>query len=47
MVVVGGGVRWDVTPRLFVILDARALLVTGDGDTFALGVFTLNVGYRF
>jgi hypothetical protein len=47
MVAVGGGVRCDVTPRLFVIPDVRALLVTGDGDTLAVGVLTLNVGYRF
>jgi hypothetical protein len=47
MAVVGGGVRWDLTPRLFVVPDARALLVTGDGDTITVGVFTLNFGYRF
>jgi hypothetical protein len=47
MVVLGGGVRWDVSARLFVVPEVRALLVTGDGDTLSLGVFTLNVGYRF
>jgi hypothetical protein len=47
MVAIGGGARWDATPRLVIIPDARALFVTGDGDTVTIGVFTLNVGYRF
>jgi hypothetical protein len=46
-VVVGAGVRWNVTPQLAVVPDARALLVFGDGDSDALGIFTLNVAYRF
>jgi hypothetical protein len=47
MVALGGGLRWDVTPQLFLIPDARALLVLGDGDTDVVGVFTVSFGYRF
>lgn len=47
MVAVGAGVRWQVTPRLFVVPDVRALIVVGGGDSDTVGVFTLNVGYRF
>lgn len=47
VVAVGFGVHWHASARLFVVPDVRTLLVMGDGDTFAVGVFTLNVGYRF
>ena len=47
MVTVGGGLRFNVTPRLFVVPDARALLVLGDRDSDAIGVFTMSFGYRF
>jgi hypothetical protein len=44
---VGGGVRIPVTERLMLRPDVRALAVWGDGDTHALGVFVMHVGYRF
>lgn len=43
----GGGVRFNVTDRLMVRPDARALLVFADGDTHTVGVFVVHVGYRF
>lgn len=43
----GGGVRFDVTERLYLRPDARALLVLADGDRHTVGMFTLGVGVRF
>ncbi len=43
----GGGVRLDLTQRLSVRPDARALVVIGNGDSYTIGVFSFNVGYRF
>ncbi len=43
----GGGVRIDLGSRLSLRPDARALVVTSGGDTNTVGVFTLNLGYRF
>lgn len=43
----GGGVRINLTERLMVRPDLRALMVFGDGDTHTIGVFVVNVGYRF
>jgi hypothetical protein len=43
----GGGVRFNVTPHLFVRPDARALVVVASGDTYTVGVFSLGLGYRF
>jgi len=43
----GGGLRFDVTDRLMIRPDARALVVFGDGKTHTLGVFVVHVGYRF
>ena len=44
---VGGGVRFNLTDRVTVRPDARALVVFGDGRTHTLGVFGVNLGYRF
>jgi hypothetical protein len=44
---VGGGVRFNVTDRLMVRPDARALLVLAEGETHTVGVFVVHVGYRF
>ena len=44
---VGGGVRIDVTDRLVLRPDLRALVVFSDGQTHTLGVFVVNLGYRF
>ena len=43
----GAGIRIDVGSRLFLRPDARALVVTSSGDTNTVGVFTVNLGYRF
>ena len=44
---VGGGVRIDVTDRLVLRPDLRALVVFRDGQRHTLGVFVVNLGYRF
>ncbi len=44
---VGGGVRFNVTDRLYVRPDARALIVMADGDRYTVGTFTLGLGVRF
>ena len=44
---VGGGIRIDVGSRLYFRPDARAIVVTSGGDTNTVGVFTVNLGYRF
>lgn len=43
----GGGVRFDVTERLYLRPDARALVVLADGGRHTVGVFTLGAGVRF
>lgn len=43
----GGGIRVDVGSRLFLRPDARALVVVSNGDSYTVGVFTLNLGYGF
>ena len=43
----GGGVRLDLSSHLFVRPDARALVVVGGGDTYTVGMFSFNIGYRF
>lgn len=43
----GGGVRFNVTDRLMVRPDARALFVFAEGATRTVGVFVVHVGYRF
>lgn len=44
---VGGGLRLDLTNRVYVRPDVRAVSVVGGGDTYTIGSFTLSVGYRF
>lgn len=46
-ITLGGGVRVNLTDRVVLKPDARVWLVMGDGDTQAMGVFTLHVGVRF
>jgi hypothetical protein len=43
----GGGARLELTPRLFLRPDARALVVAAEGDTFTVGLFTLQIGILF
>jgi hypothetical protein len=46
MMTLGGGVRFNSGPHVFVRPDARAQVVFG-GGTRVLGLFMLNFGYRF
>jgi hypothetical protein len=41
------GLRFNVNEHLMVRPDIRALIVFGDGDTHTLGVFGVQLGYRF
>jgi hypothetical protein len=43
----GGGVRLNLNDRLMIRPDLRALIILGDGDKHTVGVFVVNVGYRF
>jgi hypothetical protein len=43
----GGGLKFNLTDRLMMRPDLRALLIVGDGDTHTVGVFVVNFGYRF
>jgi hypothetical protein len=44
---IGGGLRFNVNEHLMVRPDIRALVVFADGDTHTLGVFGMQLGYRF
>lgn len=44
---VGGGVRLDLTNRIYVRPDVRAVTIIGGGDTYTVGSGTISVGYRF
>lgn len=44
---IGGGVRFNVSEHLMIRPDIRALVVFADGDTHTLGVFGVQLGYRF
>jgi hypothetical protein len=46
-VTLGGGVRLHVSDHFMVRPDARALVVFANGATHTVGVFGVNVGYRF
>jgi hypothetical protein len=43
VVAIGGGVRFNVSERVMIRPDARALVVVGDGHTHTLGVFVVRV----
>lgn len=43
----GGGIRFNLTDRVMVRPDVRALVIFADRKTHTLGVFTVNLGYRF
>lgn len=43
----GGGIKVDLGSRLSLRPDARALVVASGGDTYTVGLFTVNFGYRF
>jgi hypothetical protein len=44
---VGGGLRLNVNEHVMVRPDIRALMVFGGGDTQTVGVFGVQLGYRF
>lgn len=44
---VGGGVRFNLAPHLEVRPDARAIVVLDGGQSYTVGVFGVNLGYRF
>jgi hypothetical protein len=44
---IGGGLRFNVSERLMIRPEARALVVFGDGQTHTFGVFVVHIGYRF
>ncbi|MBY0493332.1 MAG: hypothetical protein K2Y23_03885 [Cyanobacteria bacterium] len=44
---VGGGIRFDVTNRVYVKPDVRALVVFGGGDRQVLTTMVVGLGYRF
>lgn len=44
---VGGGVRMNVTERVFVRPEVRALVAFADGRSLTTGLFTVGLGYRF
>jgi hypothetical protein len=43
----GGGIRFNVTEHLMVRPDIRALVVFANGETDTVGVFGVQLGYRF
>jgi hypothetical protein len=44
---VGGGIRFNVNEHVMVRPDIRALVAFAAGETHTLGVFGMQVGYRF
>lgn len=44
---VGGGIRFDVTNRVYVKPDVRALVVFGGGDRLVFTTMVVGLGYRF
>jgi hypothetical protein len=44
---IGGGLRFNVTEHLMVRPDIRALVIFAEGDTHTVGVFGVQLGYRF
>jgi len=44
---IGGGVRMNLTDRVWLRPEARALLVLADGSTFSVGTFSFGVGFKF
>lgn len=43
----GGGLRLNLAQHLEVRPDARAIVVFGGGSSHTVGVFGVNLGYRF
>lgn len=47
VITVGGGLRFDVTDRVFVRPDVRTLVVFSGGDRLVLTTMTVGLGFRF
>lgn len=45
--VFGGGLTFNATKHLYVMPEARALVVIGDGDTYTVGLVGVRMGVRF
>jgi hypothetical protein len=43
----GGGMRMDITDRVYFRPELRALVLVADGRSSTSGLFTVGVGYRF
>ena len=46
-ITIGGGLNANLTERLFLRPDARALVVFGNGDSYTIGLLSFSFGYRF
>ncbi len=44
---VGGGIKLDLSSRLYVRPDARALIVIANRDTYTVGVMSIGLGFKF
>jgi hypothetical protein len=44
---IGGGLRFNLTEHLMIRPDIRALVAFAEGDTHTVGVFGVQLGYRF
>jgi hypothetical protein len=44
---IGGGLRFNVSERVMIRPDVRALVVLADGEAHTLGIFVVHVAYRF
>ncbi len=44
---VGGGIKLDISSRLYVRPDARALIVIANRDTYTVGVMSIGLGFKF
>ena len=44
---VGGGMRMDITERVYFRPELRALVLVADGRSSTSGLFTVGIGYRF
>jgi hypothetical protein len=47
LVTMGGGVRVTVAPHLELRPDARAIVVLDAGRSHTIGMFGVNLGFRF
>jgi hypothetical protein len=43
----GGGVRMNLTERIWLRPEARALFVLADGSSYTVGTFSFGLGLKF